>query len=313
MNDQSRAHRDDRQPAVTSGSRATPPPGGGSFQEFFLRHKRWFEIGFWVVTAIISAWINSLSVLDDFQRLGLDIYSWEPYCWEFSSALAWLALIPLIIAFERRVPLHTDHLVRHLLWHVLFSVVISVLHVAGMVLIREATYSSMGLSYDFGHWPTELLYEYRKDAMSYVSVLAVVLLYRFVISRIRGEALLVANGEDASSIERPDRLLIRKLGREFIIRVEDIEWIEASGNYMNLHLDGRIYPLRSTMKALIKQLDPRRFVRIHRSFVVNLDRVAEIIPGESNDATVVMDQGERLALSRRYRESIRDELGLSKT
>lgn len=303
MNDQMPPVGDERQPAVTSGSKR--------LLEVFLSHQRWFEIGFWVILASVDAWVNALSVLDDYQRLGLEVHAWEPYCWEFSSRLVWIALIPLVITFERRVPLHTDRLFRHLGWHVLFSVILSLLHVLGMVLIREGVYAAQGFEYDFGHWPEELLYEYRKDVMSYVSLLAVILLYRFVVSRIRGEAQVVATGEDAGSIGRPDRLLIRKLGREFVIRVEDIEWIETSGNYMNLHLGGRIYPLRSTLKALLAQLDPGQFVQIHRTLVVNLDRVVEIIPGDSKDATVVMNQGQRLTLSRRYRDAMRDGLALS--
>src|SRR3546814_2248474 len=73
-------------------------------------------------------------------------------------------------------------------------------------------------------------------------------------------------------------LLVRKLGREFLVAASDIEWLQAAGNYVNPRVRGRDYPLRSTIAGIAAQLDPDRFVRIHRSYIVNLDTVASIEP-----------------------------------
>lgn len=73
-------------------------------------------------------------------------------------------------------------------------------------------------------------------------------------------------------LDRPERFLVRKLGRDFLVATADIEWIQASGNYVNLHVRGHDYPLRSTMAAIEAKLDPAVFVRIHRSYLVNLGR-----------------------------------------
>src|SRR3546814_4494547 len=97
-------------------------------------------------------------------------------------------------------------------------------------------------------------------------------------------------------------LLVRKLGREFLVAASDIEWLQAAGNYVNLRVRGRDYPLRSTIAGIAAQLDPDRFVRIHRSYIVNLDTVASIEPLDSGDARVHLQDGTALPCSRRHRD-----------
>jgi DNA-binding LytR/AlgR family response regulator len=126
---------------------------------------------------------------------------------------------------------------------------------------------------------------------------------------LRGEAKLIDEGELATEAV-PDRLLVKKLGKEFIVRVEDIEWLESSGNYVNLNIGNRIYPLRATLSTLVDQLEPRGFRRVHRSHAVNLDFVESISPLESGDATITLRNGKTLNLSRRYRTEFRQHLGV---
>lgn len=95
---------------------------------------------------------------------------------------------------------------------------------------------------------------------------------------------------------------MRKLGREFLVAANDIEWLEASGNYVNLHVAGRAYPLRSTLSGIEARLDPSRFIRIHRSYLVNLDRVESIEPLDTGDARVHLRDGTALPCSRSHRE-----------
>src|SRR3546814_328984 len=99
-----------------------------------------------------------------------------------------------------------------------------------------------------------------------------------------------ATGREA----RPERCLVRKLGRGFLVAASDIEWLQAAGNYVNLRVRGRDYPLRSTIAGIAAQLDPDRFVRIHRSYIVNLDTVASIEPLDSGDARVQDRKSTRL-------------------
>src|SRR3546814_5669972 len=104
-------------------------------------------------------------------------------------------------------------------------------------------------------------------------------------------------------------LLVRKLGRQFLFVASDIEWLKAAGNYVNLRVRGRDYPLRSTIAGIAAQLAPDRFVRIHRSYIVNLDTVASIEPLDSGDARVHLHDGTALPCSRRHRDALRARLG----
>jgi hypothetical protein len=110
--------------------------------------------------------------------------------------------------------------------------------------MRHGSYWFGDATCNFGNWSAELWYEYRKDFFGYFSILATICVYRFIVSRLCSEATLIDVGEEAEQNAFVERLLVKKLGKEFIINIADIEWVEASSNYMNLHLGERCYPLR---------------------------------------------------------------------
>ena len=254
---------------------------------------------------------NSTTVLMDVRRVGLDFADWEPAVWEWSSGLAILALVPLLVAFTRRFPLHWDTLGRYWPTYLLASAVFSLLHVCGMVALREAAYALQGGDYDFGFWPRELAYEYLKDVRAFAMLVTMIEGYRFIVRRLQGEASLLAAPDEGAPVEpldRPDRFLIRKLGREFLVAARDIEWLQAAGNYVNLRVRGHDYPLRSTIGGIEERLDPARFVRIHRSYIVNLARVSSIEPLDSGDARVHLHDASVLPCSRTYRDALRARL-----
>ncbi|GAB3257427.1 LytTR family DNA-binding domain-containing protein [Chitinimonas naiadis] len=279
--------------------------------DLLTRYQPWRKIAepaFWIILLCSQAAINSLTVLIDIDRVKLDFAVWEPVCWEWSSNLVILALIPAIIAFERRVPLHFGNLRRQLPWHLLASMVFCLLHVVGMVALRKLVYLAQGYRYDFGDWPRELAYEYLKDVRSYGFVLLVVTTYRLLLLRLQGEASLLSapdNGPAVEPIERPNRFLVKKLGKEFLLPAQEIEWLQAWGNYVNLRVRGHDYPLRSTLASIEARLDPERFVRVHRSYIVNITEVVEIEPQDSGDARIKLRDGSIVPCSRTYREALK--------
>ena len=130
--------------------------------------------------------------------------------------------------------------------------------------------------------------------------------------RLQGEANYLATDEECEITEPespPERLLIKKLGREFLIQTADIEWIEASGNYANVHIKDSIYPMRMTMDKIEKRL-PSNFTRIHRSTIVNLEQIHDIQPLDTGDYQVTLRTKKILTLSRRYREEFKTLLSL---
>ena len=143
------------------------------------------------------------------------------------------------------------------------------------------------------------------------------LLKPFSAERLRSSLaharLHVANRRAQPGTERDrsrrDRLMVKSDGRIRVIRTADIDWCEASGNYVGLHVGAQCHLVRDTMAHLESQLDPRQFIRIHRSTIVNVDRVQEMQPSFSGDYLVILRGGTRLTLSRGYREVMQARLG----
>ncbi|MGZ4789492.1 MAG: LytR/AlgR family response regulator transcription factor [Terriglobales bacterium] len=101
-----------------------------------------------------------------------------------------------------------------------------------------------------------------------------------------------------------NRLLLRSGGRVVFIEPNTVDWIEASDNHVVFHAGTESHVVRMTMKNLEGTLDPERFVRIHRSLIVNIDRVRELRPLPHGDYTVVLQNATQLTLTRSYRERV---------
>jgi two-component system LytT family response regulator len=108
-----------------------------------------------------------------------------------------------------------------------------------------------------------------------------------------------------ATTENPgERILIKSSGEIFFLKAEEVDWIEAEGDYMKFHVRGRAHLMRETMARLEARLDPKRFIRIHRSTIVNIDRLQKLSPSFAGEYAVVLHDGTRLKLSRGYHERI---------
>jgi hypothetical protein len=283
--------------------------------DLLARYQPWrrtAEIGFWTVVLGVQMVFNTVVTWIDLRRGAPDFPIWPPIAWELTSTLVVAALIPAVVAFDRRHPLRWGVLRRNLLWHLAGSVAYCVLHVIGMTALRMGLYALIGESYTVRSWSATFFYEYLKDLRSYAMVLAALYSYRLLLLRLQGEARLLDPPESPPGAApvpetpraRPERFLVRKLRKEFLVAAADIEWLQAEGNYVGLHVGGHDYLLRSTLGDFLEQLDPARFVRVHRSWAVNLDSVAEIEPLESGDARLRMKGGGQVPCSRRYRDAL---------
>ena len=105
-----------------------------------------------------------------------------------------------------------------------------------------------------------------------------------------------------------ERLIARTSGRILILRVDDVDWIEAAANYVRVHIGPKQYLVRETMTHLESRLDPDKFLRIHRSIIVRKDRIKELEPLFQGDYSIILLDGTRLTSSRGYRERIQSFL-----
>jgi two-component system LytT family response regulator len=108
--------------------------------------------------------------------------------------------------------------------------------------------------------------------------------------------------------QAPQRIAIRKNGRVFFVTIEEIDWIEAADNYVCLHCGGETHVLRETIREMEAQLDPARFVRVHRSAIVNIDRIKELRPWFRGDYRVILRDGTVLTLKKNHRDKLDSQL-----
>ena len=106
-----------------------------------------------------------------------------------------------------------------------------------------------------------------------------------------------------------ERLVIKASGRIYFLDINEVDWIEAEGNYVSVHTARKSHLLRETIGSLESQLDPKKFVRIHRSSIVRIASIRELQPWFHGEYRVNLENGTQLALSRNYRDKLQEALG----
>jgi two-component system, LytTR family, response regulator len=130
-------------------------------------------------------------------------------------------------------------------------------------------------------------------------------LFQATLQRTRQLLGVPASAEVSTASLRPlTRLVVKEHRRFVLLKAEEIGWITSAGDYVELHARGRSFLVRMTISQLAERLDPRSFARIHRTTIVNLDRVEEIRPLPQGDFIVRMSEGTTLRLSRTYRDQL---------
>lgn len=109
---------------------------------------------------------------------------------------------------------------------------------------------------------------------------------------------------------RLERFVVKEAGRVFFVPVDAADWLEASGNYVGLRAGGKTHLIHDTLANVEQALDARKFLRIHRSTIVNVDRIKELQPIANGEFVVILQDGARLKLSRSFRDRANEALGL---
>ncbi len=125
------------------------------------------------------------------------------------------------------------------------------------------------------------------------------------IERHQNQILSLLN-DLKSHQKRPERILIRSEGRVYFVNVQEIDWVEAEGNYLRLHVGSESHLLRQTMNSLERQLSPSRFIRIHRSTIVNIEKVKELRPWFQGEYLAILHGGKKLNVGKSYRKNLTD-------
>jgi len=257
----------------------------------------WFWVGLTTIS-LIKAHLRSVTVVDDLTRNQVDFIHWEPFVWEYSSTVVMLALVFAVAFWAKKHPLFTSQWINHLHWHVLGSVIYSLLHVLLMVLIRKFIYYLAGRHYDFGNWNTEWWYEYRKDVITYFTMLLLIELYFFLKTSFKSPLESQRNAAIT-------KLKIKTQNGIVLLKPNEIITVESGGNYVYIHdSHGNVLLHRKTMAQMQNQLNPVDFLRIHRSYIVNLKSIKGLKNQGKDPCTLVLTNGKEVPVSRKYRKQV---------
>lgn len=258
----------------------------------------------WAVLLTISMFAHAyVEVVDSGHRIGLG----RAVVQEAAGHIMVAALLPAIYWLHRRFPIGASPrniLIRNIAIHALAVVPFSVTRTVGMTGLRLLWFAGvMGERYSFPLTGDRLFYEFSKDIVNYAMLSAAVVAIRYVLERKPSSAPALPPTLPTTAAALPERFAVRKRGgSEVVVEVAEIDWIEAAGNYAVLHVGGDTFEIRSSLSKLEAELDPKRFVRVHKSHMVNIARVTEVTPWISGDWRIRMQDGAEVNLSRRYRQ-----------
>lgn len=242
----------------------------------------------------LQATANVYSRLADLREAGQQPAGWSIALDEASSMVAWCICLVVIWQLVRLARPPRLSWLATITAHAAATVPVSLLHVGLMVMLREAGHALIGSEYSFtSDWNASLLYEYRKDAMSY---------FLLALSCAGVQWFTRSTSDDGEAAE--EFLTIGEGTRVHRLRIAEIDWAEAAGNYVTLHLGERELLHRTTLAALETLLAPHGFARIHRSRLVRSEAIRTIENTPSGDFTVTLTGGTRLRGSRRFREGL---------
>lgn len=263
----------------------------------------WAPLAIIAAINLVVALVNIASDHSELARAGLNTARIEPWIWGISSAVVIVALAPLIGIFVARWPPARERWPALVSIHLVAATIFSGLHIAGMVGLRELAYLALPWGYDFdrGGLFHQLLYEWRKDLITYFSIAAGYWVWR----NWRPNAQLTTPPVPSG----PIRLEVRDGSKAMFLEAPAIEWIEAAGNYVEIHTANGVHTARGTLASFERRLGAAGFVRIHRSRVVNPQSVASYQPTSSGDLDVVMASGATISGSRRFRAALTTALG----
>lgn len=269
----------------------------------------WKHVAVWAVLLTVSVFAHTHVELTNEARRGEPVSFARAFAVEICSHLVVAGLLPVLYWMHRRWPVLGG--VRNLAIHVAGLMPFSIIHTLGMAALRLLWFSGiLGEDYTFPLTVDRLTFEFAKDVVNYGMLSGATELLRHLIGRPQPTAAPVPSPVPppvsapvtAPTNALPERFAVRKRGKEIMVEVADIDWIEAAGNYAVLHVGGETLEIRSSLTKLEGELDPKRFVRVHKSYVVNVARIAEVTPWISGDWRIRLQDGAEVNLSRRYRQ-----------
>lgn len=261
--------------------------------------RRLLEAGFFLVVIAVLWTVDTLTKFNLRNAQGFGLDDFRLIVQQITSATAVLLLVPATAWWLSRFPLSKERWLSAIAGHLIGSALFATGHYFFSVWMRWAIHSAYGVDYVFSDfWLNNLVVEYQKDIKVYFGIVAIVAAYRYYR---RNEA-------DAVST-KPGRLIVQTGSGEAVIREDEIEYLEAARNYVVVGTETREYLVRDTLRNLERSVAADQFVRTHRSYLINVDRIEEILTTDSGRREIRMKSGKEVPLSRGYRDTFKAIVG----
>jgi hypothetical protein len=274
-----------------------------SLPNHFMPHSR---ITIWLgATAAITA----LSVQEYFARhWGGGPLGFSPMALaQGISASLWAVLIPTVIApLAHKFPLEPGRLGSNLLRHAAFGAALSVIHLLGVACLFAMRFYGWSPAAARDVFRDRMHTAYALDVLVYLLIVGCLTLRRLRQQEASDAAL--SNGPtpptppSGTGVEYLQRILVKNDGRIGVVPVQQLAWLEAADNDVVVHTDSGNHTVRSTLARFAERLDPKKFVRVHRSAIVNVERVREVQPLFHGELVLLLKDNTRLTIGRTYRD-----------
>ncbi len=276
----------------------------------YLANRHRYEFIVVVALLLLIVVTNVTTIGMEYERDGVGQGWREAWATESTSVFTLGVLLLPLFFFLDRLDLTLTNFRQKAVWLLPIFLSFSLLHVAGFVALRKMLWAMGGQQYTFDPLLLGLVYELRKDFLDFLIIISLFYSYQFVVDRLRGEARFLDEENQQQDIKRM-QFLVKMLDREYLVKVDDIDWVQSASNYVVLHCGERHYPMRQTLKSLNEELSDSQFMRVHRTAIVNLQRVADI--QEKGDLGIHLTSGELVPLSKTYLPDLRNALSGTET
>ena len=252
---------------------------------------RWLEAGGWLSIVVVLWGVDLLAKFAERDQMGFGKDDFRLVSEQVTSGLAVLVMIPFVLRWLSQFPLRRDAWVPAAIGHTAGTVLFAFGHQALMIAMRIPWYAMNGIDYIWREpFVDNLIVEYQKDIKVYFGIVVIATAWRFYLDR--------QPGRDGGG-----RLVVQTGQGMTVLRHDRIEYLEAARNYVGVHADGREHLVRDTFANLMEDLAGGPFLRCHRSFAVNVDRVREIRAVDGRQR-IVLDSGAEIPLSRGFRDAV---------
>lgn len=260
--------------------------------------RKWLETAAWIALVSVLWGTDLVAKYLASRQTGTYTDLFRLVSEQATSGLAVLIMVPFLIYWLKLFQPTLKEWPRMVIGHTIGTIFFAFGHFALMVALRIPWYALNGRNYVWREpFVNNLIVEYQNDIKIYLGFIVLISAYQYY-RRVRS----------AEPQPHSDRLVVQSGTANRILRLEDIDFLEAARNYVAVHADGREYIIRDTMTNLSRSLSSGPFQRTHRSFIVNIDKIAEISMADTG-ARIILMNGEKVPLSRSYRDEFTRRVG----